>query len=111
MVPVFIGLQARRALRVAADDSALPDITKKMLLERIMGRLQTEEINRHQLCQIKSMTQDDMALSIELASGNAQTMVLSEQGKRWSLIIRKNSEENQMEFIIDTYRKINITFG
>lgn len=111
MVPVFIGLQAKQALRLAAADSTLPDITKKVLLERILGRLHTEEAKRHQLCQIKSMTQDDMTLSIELAPEIAQTMVLREQGKRWSLIIRKNSDENQTEFIIDTYRKINITFG
>lgn len=111
MVPVFLGLQIKQALRTAADDSLLSDITKKVLLESIMERLQIEEIDRHQLCQIKSMTQDDITLSIEITSEIAQTMVLREQGKRWSLIIRKNLEENQTEFIIDTYRKINITFG
>lgn len=110
MVPVFIGLQVKRALRTAADDSILSDITKIKLMECIMGKLQ-EEATRHQQCQIKSMTQDDMTLSIELTSEIAQTMVLREQGKRWSLIIRKNSEEDQTEFIIDTYRKINIIFG
>ena len=107
MVPVFIGLQVKRALRTAADDSILSDITKIKLMECIMGKLQ-EEANRHQ---IKSMNQDDMTLSIELTPEIAQTMVLREQGKRWSLIIRKNSEEDQTEFIIDTYRKINIIFG
>ena len=49
MVPVFIGLQVKRALRTAADDSILSDITKIKLMECIMGKLQ-EEANRHQLC-------------------------------------------------------------
>ena len=66
MVPVFMGRQIKQALRVAAEDSALPDITKMVLLDRIMGMLQIEEINRHKLLQIKSVTQDDMTLSIEL---------------------------------------------
>lgn len=111
MVPVFIGLQVKRALRTAAMDSALPDITKKKLMECIMGRLQTEAADRRELSQIKNMNYDDMMLSIELTPESAQTMVIREQGKRWSLIIKKGPEENQTEFIFDTYRKINITFG
>lgn len=66
MVPVFMGRQIKRALRVAAEDSALPDTTKRVLLDRIMGMLQTEEINQHKWLRIKSVTQDDMTLSIEL---------------------------------------------
>lgn len=111
MVPVFIGLQVKRALKIAATDSTLPDITKKKLMECIMERLRIETTDRHELSQIKNVTQDDMTLSIELAPEIAQTMVIREQGKRWSLIIKKGSEENQTEFIFDTYRKINITFG
>lgn len=111
MVPVFMGFQIKRALRTAAVDSALSDITKKKLMDCIMAKLQVETVDRRELRQIKSMRQDDMTLSIELTPEMAQTMVIREQGKRWSLIIRKGSEENQMEFIFDTYRKIDITFG
>ena len=111
MVPVFIGLQVKRALRTAGADSALSDITKKKLMECIMERLGIETADRSELSRIKKVTQDDMVLSIELAPESAQTMVIREQGKRWSLIIKKDSEENQTEFIFDTYRKINITFG
>lgn len=111
MVPVFMGFQIKRALRAAAVDSALSDITKKKLMDCIMAKLQVETVDRHELRQIKSVRQDDMTLSIELTPEMAQTMVIREQGKRWSLIIRKGSEENQTEFIFDTYRKIDITFG
>ena len=38
MVPVFIGFQVKRALRTAADDSILSDITKMKLIECIMGK-------------------------------------------------------------------------
>ena len=68
-------------------------------------------VDRLKLSPIKNVTQDDMTLSIELAPEMAQTMVICEQGRRWTLIIKKNSEENQTEFIFDTHRKINITFG
>lgn len=111
MVPVFIGLQVKRALRISADETVLSDIAKKRLVSRIMARLDMEKGEESWPCQIKSMVQDDMTLSIKLAPEAARTMILRERGKRWSLIIRKDTEENQTEFIIDTYRKIDITFG
>lgn len=40
MVPVFIERQIKQALRVAADKYTSSEITKKSLLERIMGRLE-----------------------------------------------------------------------
>lgn len=111
MVPVFIGVQVKRALRTMAADSTLSDITKKKLMECIMERLRIETADTRELSWIKKVTQDDMVLSIELEPESAQTMVIREQGKRWSLIIKKDSEDKQTEFIFDTYRKINITFG
>lgn len=111
MVPVFIGVQVRRALRIAAEDSALSDIAKMKLMDCIMEKLQTEAVCKCEPQPVKSMTKGDLTLSIELAPEIAQTMVIREQGKRWSLIIRKESEENQTEFIFDTYRRIEITFG
>lgn len=110
MVPVFIGFQLKRALRTAVVEST-SDITKKKLMACIMEKLQIELVDRRKLSPIKNVTQDDMTLSIELAPEMAQTMVICEQGRRWTLIIKKNSEENQTEFIFDTHRKINITFG
>ena len=110
MVPVFIGLQVKRALRIAAVEST-SDITKKKLMACIMDKLQVESFDRRKLSPIKNVTEDAMTLSIELAPEMAQTMVICEQGRRFTLIIKKNSEENQTEFIFDTYRKINITFG
>lgn len=111
MVPVFIGLQVKRALRASADETALSDITKKRLVDRILARLEIEKGGEYRPCQIKGIMQDDMTLSIKLAPESAHTTILREQGKRWSLIIRKDTGENQTEFIFDTYRKIDITFG
>ena len=111
MIPVFIGLQVKKALRIAASETALSDIDKKKLANAIMSKLEGNKENKGLLCEIKSITKDDMTLSITLAPEIAQKMILHEQGKRWSLIIKRGSEENQTEFIIDTFRKINIIFG
>lgn len=111
MIPVFIGLQVRKALRVAASDMALSDINKKKLANAIMSKLEANKENKSLLCEIKSVTQDDMTLSITLVLETAPKMILREQGKRWSLIIKRGSGENQTEFVIDTFRKINIIFG
>lgn len=111
MIPVLIGLQVKKALRVAASEMALSDIDKKKLEKSIMSKLETDKENKSLFCEIKSVTQDDMTLSIKFAPEIAQKMILREQGKRWSLIIKRGSEENQTEFVIDTYRKINIIFG
>lgn len=111
MIPVFIGLQVKKALRVAASEMVLSDIDKKKLSNIIMSKLEADKGNKSLLCEIKGVTQDDMTLSITLVPEIAQEMILRERGKRWSLIIKRGLGENQTEFVIDTFRKINIIFG
>lgn len=111
MIPVLIGLQVKRALRTAANEAALSDITKKQLLADIMSKLEPERKKQNLLCEIESVTQDDMTLSIKVAPETDGTLILREQGKRWLFIIKKDTEGNQTEFVIDTYKKINIIFG
>lgn len=110
MIPVFIGYQVKKALTEAAEEVTLSDIKKIQMAEEIMGRLKISMERGLEPYQIKNITQDDKVLSIVIDPSLVKNMVIVHEDKRCFLLVKRKQEEEQIEFIIDTFKKINVVF-